>query len=113
MSKENSRFQRIRKGAQALWDESALGPQRHLSRIEKLAHFWILVWKSFTRNRCPVRASALAYATLLALIPMLAVVVSVTSSFLKKQGEDRIDNFVVKLVSDLVPPGTLADDESD
>src|SRR5262249_46708931 len=62
--------------------------------------------------RCPVRASALAYASLLALIPMLAVVVSVTSSILKSEGEERIDNFVVKLVSDLVPPGTLAEDES-
>src|SRR6266550_7433749 len=107
MANEPSRFQKIRKGAQALWDESALGPQRHLSRIEKFAHFWILVARSFTRNRCPVRASALAYATLLALIPMLAVVVSVTSSFLKKEGEDEIDRFIVRLVSSVTPMATV------
>ena len=99
MAREPSRFQRIRKEAKALWDESALGHQAHLSRLQKFAHFWILVGRSFTRNRCPVRASALAYATLLALIPMLAVVVSVTSSFLKKEGEDRIDYFIVKIVA--------------
>src|SRR5258705_2650982 len=94
-----SRFQKIRKQAQSLWDESALVHRTPLAKLQKFAHFWILVWKSFTRNRCPVRASALAYATLLALIPMLAVVVSVTSSFLKKQGEDQIDQFIVKIVS--------------
>src|SRR5258705_10666378 len=107
MANEPSRFQKIRKGAQALWDESALGPQRHLSRLEKFAHFWILVWKSFTRNRCPVRASALAYATLLALIPMLAVVVSITSTFLKKEGEDQIDHFIVRLVATIIPPAVI------
>jgi membrane protein len=63
-----------------------------------------MVWQSFTRNRCPVRASALAYATLLALIPMLAVAVSVTSSLLKQQGEDRIDQFILKLVASVTPP---------
>src|SRR5216110_824973 len=107
MAQEPSRFQRIRNAAQALWDESALGPHMHLSRLQKFAHFWILVGKSFTRNRCPVRASALAYATLLALVPMLAVVVSVTSTFLKNEGEEQIDAFIVRLVSSVVPPATL------
>ena len=76
-----------------------------MSKLHRFAHFWVMVWQSFSRNRGPVRASALAYATLLALIPMLAVVVSVTSSLLKKEGEDRIDQFIVKLVASLTPPG--------
>src|SRR5215831_4149017 len=63
-----------------------------------------MVWRSFTRNRCPVRASALAYGSLLALIPLLAVVMSITSTFLKKEGEERIDEFITKLVASLVPP---------
>jgi membrane protein len=107
MAREPSRFQRIRNAAQALWDESALGPHAHLTRMQKFAHFWILVGKSFSRNRCPVRASALAYATLLALIPMLAVVVSVTSPFLKKQGEEQIDRFIVKMVASIAGPATV------
>lgn len=66
-----------------------------------------MVCRSFSRNRCPVRASALAYATLLALIPMLAVVVSVTSSFLKKEGEDEIDHFIERMVSSVTPAATI------
>ena len=67
----------------------------------------MLVWKSFARNRCPVRASALAYVTVLAIIPMLAVAVSITSSLLKKQGEDQIDQFILKLVASVIPPATI------
>lgn len=100
-------LKRVLEAAKALLDESALRSQVRLSKLEKFAHFWIMVWRSFSRNRCPVRASALAYATLLALIPMLAVVVSVTSTFLKKEGEDRIDQFIVKVVGSVTGSGTV------
>jgi membrane protein len=66
-----------------------------------------MVWKSFTRNRCPVRASALAYVTGLALIPMLAVVVSISSAILKKEGEDQIDKFIMKLVASVTTMATV------
>lgn len=97
----------MREEAEGLWTERALGSQTPLSKLHKFAHFWILACRSFSRNRCPVRASALAYATLLALIPVLAVVVSVTSSFLKKEGEEQIDQFIVKMVSSVTPPATI------
>src|SRR6266481_637386 len=104
------RFSGIRKigaDARALWDESALRQQKELSRMHKFAHFWFMVGRSFARKRCPVRASALAYGSLLALIPMLAVVVSITSTFLKKEGEDRIDQFIAKLVASVTPPAEV------
>jgi membrane protein len=110
--KKASKWKSLWRDAQALW-RGDIASLEGLSKLHRFAHFWVLVWQSFTRNRCPVRASALAYASLLALIPMLAVVVSVTSSILKNEGEERIDNLVVKFVSDLVPPGTLAEDESE
>jgi uncharacterized BrkB/YihY/UPF0761 family membrane protein len=98
MANKSSRFQRILENARAFWDERVLASYAELSALQKFAHFWLLVGRSFTRNRCPARASALAYGSLLALIPLLAVVVSITSSFLKKEGEERIDQFIVKMV---------------
>jgi membrane protein len=77
-----------------------------ISRIEHCAHFCVLVGKSFVRNRCPVRAAALSYTTLLALIPMLAVAISITSSLLKTQGEQKIYQVIDQVVSSIVPPGT-------
>lgn len=72
-------------------------------RLLRFAHFWLLVGKSFARNRCPVRASALAFSTLLALIPMLAVVFGIATSILKGQGEDRARLLVDKIVFAIVP----------
>src|SRR5450755_2102198 len=73
-------------------------------RLERFVYFWVLVGKSFNRNRCPARAAALSYATLLALIPMLAVAISVTSSLLKSEGEEQIYGVIDKVVSNLMPP---------
>jgi membrane protein len=107
MPKKISKFQQMCASAKAVLDENALAQGLHASKWRRSAHFWVLVWRSFVRNRCPVRASALAYASLLALIPMLAVVVSVTSTFLKKEGEERIDQFIEKMVATLTPPANL------
>src|SRR5277367_4335253 len=81
------------------------GAENEFNRLERFAHFCVLVGKSFVRNRCPVRAAALSYATLLALIPMLAVAIGVTSSLLKGQGEEKIYAAIDKMVSSIVPPG--------
>src|SRR5690242_8776565 len=107
MEKKRSSLRKRWAEARSIWDESAFRTQTELSRLHKFAHFCLMVWRSFTRNRCPVRASALAYASLLALIPMLAVVMSITSTFLKKEGEQRIDEFIVKLVASVTPPAVL------
>ena len=70
----------------------------------------MLTGKSFVRNRCPVRAAALSYATLLAIIPMLAVAISVTSSLLKSEGEEKIYAAIDKVISNLMPPATTSSD---
>lgn len=77
--------------------------EHELTRIQRFLHFWVLVGRSFVRNRCPIRASSLAYASLLALVPMLAVVIGVSSSLLKRQGEEPIEKFVTKLVASVTP----------
>ena len=83
------------------------GAESELSRLERFEHLCALVIRSFVRNRCPVRAAALSYATLLALIPLLAVAISVTSSLLKNEGEEKIYQAIDKLVSNVMPPATL------
>jgi membrane protein len=80
------------------------GAESELSRVERFAHVWALVIRSFVRNRCPVRAAALSYTTLLALIPLLAVAISVTSGLLKHEGEEKIYQMIDKVVSSVMPP---------
>ena len=72
------------------------------SPLERFAHFWMLVGRQFIRHRCLVRASALSYSTLLALIPLLAVAVGVTSSLLKDQDVQKFDAAIEKMVA-LIP----------
>jgi membrane protein len=88
----------------------ATGEENEISlagRLEHFIHFWFFVGKSFVQNRCLVRASALSYTTLLALIPLLAVAISVTSSLLRKEGEQEIYKAIDKFVSNVVPPATV------
>jgi membrane protein len=93
---------------QEFLDEKGVGTaHRESSRLYRFGHFWVMVGKSFVRNRCPVHASALAYTTLLALIPMLAVALSVSTSILKNEGQERISGFIDKFVDSVTPPGTL------
>ena len=83
------------------------GDEGEFNRLERFAHLCVQIWKSFVRNRCLVRAQALSYITLLALIPLLAVAISVASSLLKSEGEDNIYAAVDKFVSKMIPPSTF------
>lgn len=76
-------------------------------RLERFVHFWILTARHFVRNRCLIRAEALAYTSLLALIPLLAVVVGITSTLLPSPDEGQIYHVIDKFVSTIMPPATL------
>lgn len=71
--------------------------------MQKFVHFWTLVTRDFLRNRCPIRATALAYTTLLALIPLIAVAVSVSTSVLKTKDGKPIEEMIEKLVETVAP----------
>jgi membrane protein len=64
--------------------------------------FWVRAGQGFARNRCPVRASALAYTSLLALIPLLAVVIGIASSVLKGE-KQRIEDYIKTGLNSLMP----------
>lgn len=104
MSKKSlARLLRIVTGTFGTGKEDVFSLESSLTRFERFVHFWMLVWRSFVRNRGPVRASALSYTTLLAMIPMLAVALSVSSVFLKSKGEEQIAQFVQGMVDNLIP----------
>lgn len=115
MSKKSfARLIRIVTGTFGTARDETLSLETSLTRFERFVHFWVLVWGSFLRNRCPVRASALSFTTLLALIPMLAVAMSVTTMFLKSEGQDQIQGFVERFVEQMIPsPITDADPWAD
>ena len=88
-----------------LLDERAFHAPRlkPLSRLQRFIHFWVLVWNSFSRNRGPARAAALAYTSLLALIPVAFVVVSVSTSILRQEGGERVTQFIDHLLVSITP----------
>lgn len=106
-----SRISRLRKlitGAAPVPGEEHPFLEGELTRLEHFIHFCALVWHSFVRNRCLVRASSLSFSTLIALIPMLAVAISVASSFLKTEGENQIYQAIDQFVATMVPPATVS-----
>jgi membrane protein len=103
------KLKRIQNATQDFLEEKGIeSPEQFdASWLRRTSHFWLLVARSFWRNRCPVRASALAYTTLLALIPVLAIAVSVTTSLLQSQGEKPIREFIDYLVANVAPALSL------
>ena len=104
-SKRFSRLIKILSGAAADAEDEIFLLE---GRLERFVHFWVLVIRQFIRHRCFVRASALSYSTLIALIPLLAVALSVTSSLLKNQGEEQFQHAIERMAGALVPPATLS-----
>ncbi len=102
-SKRFSRLFKILNGAVADADEIF----QLDGRLERFVHFWALVCRQFIRQRCLVRASALSYSTLLAMIPLLVVAFSVTSTLLKDTDVEKLNQFVEKAVSSLAPPANI------
>ena len=77
---------------------------RPLPKVHRFVHFCVLLTRTFLRNRCPVRASALAYTTLLALVPLLAVAVSVSKIFLTPdRAGSLVDDSIGYVVEQIAP----------
>jgi membrane protein len=103
-SKRLSRLVKIISGAAANAEDEIFLLE---GRLERFVHFWVLVIRQFVRHRCLVRASALSYSTLLALIPLLVVAFSVVSTLLKDTDVEQLDQFVERTVSGLAPPANI------
>jgi membrane protein len=105
-----SRWVRLRHRLESLLTERGLSEEIVSHPVHAFIHFWGLVIRSFVRNRCPVRATALAYTTLLALVPLLAVGLGVSSTLLKGD-EQQTQQFIEQVINQMAPqleqlPGT-------
>ena len=80
-----------------------VSPRPLVHWLRRVAQFLWLVWRGFSLNRCPVRAAALSYTTLLALIPLLAVVLSVSKNLLHDSSADLVPKLMDKLVTAVAP----------
>ena len=100
-----ARLRKLQQQAQALLHEHnlPLPDDADLSWARRFVLFCARVYHSFGRNRCPVRAAALAYTNLLALVPLLAVAVSVSATFLKSQGEQTIQEWIRQGIMKVAP----------
>lgn len=104
-------LQRLRQLGRALVDDEAslAGEASPWPRLQRIARFWVMVGQNFVRNRCPIRASALAYSTLLSLVPLLAVVAGILTGVLKSD-QNRIRSYINQLLENIVPQLMLNQD---
>jgi membrane protein len=101
-----ARLKKLQAEAVSLFDENNAihADEAKRSFAYRTARFFIFVWRSFMRNRCLVRASSLAYTTLLALIPVLAVAISISTSLLKSEGgQKQIQMLVTEAIDRFAP----------
>lgn len=100
-----AKLRKLQESAQAFLHERTLPlpDDVDLTPGRRFLLFCARVYHSFGRNRCPVRAAALAYTNLLALVPLLAVAVSVSAGLLKSQGEQSIQDWIRRAITQAAP----------
>ncbi len=69
-----------------LWEASP-EPRTHAARALNALRFSVMIAEGFVRDRLLLRASALAYFTALALIPMIAVAIAIVGAVGVRSGE--------------------------
>src|ERR1043166_9541376 len=80
-----------------------VSPGPVVQKLREAVQFLWLGGRGFSQNRCPVRAAALSYTTLLALVPLLAVVLSISKNILHDSSADLVPKLMDKMVSVVAP----------
>ncbi len=92
---KQAKLQQLQSQVRQLMDDDAIAEHdSRLSWAQRLVHFWLLAGQNFLRNRGPSRAASLAYTTLLALVPLLAVSISVAALFLPRDEAKQKEELV-------------------
>jgi membrane protein len=72
-------------------------------RWMRVARFILLAYRKFDEERCFMRAAALAFNSLLALIPVLALATVLTSAIGKDDQSQSVQQFVGKIIVSVLP----------
>lgn len=72
-------------------------------RWMRVTRFTLLAYDKFEEKRCFMRAAALSFNSLLALIPILALTVSLTSWLIKDTGTQSLEKLVDKIIVIIMP----------
>ena len=72
-------------------------------RWMRVTRFTLLAYDKFEQKRCFMRAAALSFNSLLALIPILALTVSLTSWIVKDTGTQSLEKLVDKIIIIIMP----------
>jgi membrane protein len=80
-----------------------VSPKPVINRLRTAVHFFVLIWQGFVGNRCPIRAAALSYTTLLALVPILVVVLSISKNFLHENNSEVLSLFMNRVITAVAP----------
>ena len=71
----------------------------------RVARFVLLAYRKFDEERCYMRAAALAFNSLLALVPVLALATAITSAVTKDDSQS-VQQFVSKVIVSVLPAST-------
>ncbi|MGD0017560.1 MAG: YhjD/YihY/BrkB family envelope integrity protein [Verrucomicrobiia bacterium] len=83
------------------WEGRVVSPL--LKKLRTMVQFVYVLVCGFRDNRCPLRAAALCYTTLLALVPMLVVAFSISKSFLRESSATVVPRVIDALVLKVAP----------
>ena len=86
--------------AQVMKQESRVVLPKQWMRV---ARFILLAYRKFDEERCFMRAAALAFNSLLALIPVLALATVLTSAIGKDDQSQSVQQFVGKIIVSVLP----------
>ncbi len=78
-------------------------------RWMRVARFVLLAYRKFDEERCYMRAAALAFNSLLALVPVLALAAAITSAA-TEDDRQSVQRFVGKVIVSVLPASTSQND---
>jgi membrane protein len=85
----------------------------HIGWLHTSGQFIWLVIRGFNDNRGPLRAAGLTCSSLLALVPMLAVVLSVSKNFLHTETANLVPDLLDRAIATIAPQLEYMPDEED